>query len=173
MLGFLKHHNRTICLTSDFQRRVFSSTNLEDPYGCPPAVSVRRVVVTGLGLVTPLGVGVAKVWERLLAGETGVRKLTPEQLPEVNIFFGSAEARSSQVQLCAGCCRATDQHMLIYHQRLQPVSPKTSSSLSHGLSKQTSEDKHSLCPMQCAQQMRRCLMPNGKQIRLLQRRLQV
>ena len=36
----------------------------------------RRVVVTGLGLVTPLGTGVEKNWEALMAGRSGVRLIT-------------------------------------------------------------------------------------------------
>jgi 3-oxoacyl-[acyl-carrier-protein] synthase II len=34
---------------------------------------MRRVVVTGLGLVTPLGCGVEYTWEKLIAGRSGVR----------------------------------------------------------------------------------------------------
>lgn len=36
----------------------------------------RRVVVTGLGLVSPLGIGVEPTWEAMKAGRPGIRKIT-------------------------------------------------------------------------------------------------
>ena len=37
---------------------------------------MRRVVITGLGAVTPLGIGVGSTWEAILAGRSGVGRIT-------------------------------------------------------------------------------------------------
>jgi 3-oxoacyl-[acyl-carrier-protein] synthase II len=36
----------------------------------------RRVVVTGVGMITPLGIGLEQSWKGLLAGRSGIRKIT-------------------------------------------------------------------------------------------------
>jgi len=43
-----------------------------------------RVVVTGLGLVTPLGVGVPENWQALIAGRSGIRPI--DRFPNVEAF---------------------------------------------------------------------------------------
>ncbi|XP_064948232.1 3-oxoacyl-[acyl-carrier-protein] synthase, mitochondrial isoform X2 [Musa acuminata AAA Group] len=58
-------------------RRRFLSSQAFDP---PPAAPRRRVVVTGLGMVTPLGCGVGETWRRLVDERCGVRALTPADL---------------------------------------------------------------------------------------------
>ncbi|KAG5002865.1 hypothetical protein AAZX31_10G039100 [Glycine max] len=67
-------------LFNSFYRTISSST-----FPPPPVVSSRRVVVTGLGMVTPLGCGVDTTWKRLVDGECGVRALSLEDL-KMNSF---------------------------------------------------------------------------------------
>ena len=39
------------------------------------SVAMRRVVVTGMGIACPLGLGVENVWKRLIAGESGINAI--------------------------------------------------------------------------------------------------
>lgn len=38
-------------------------------------IELRRVVVTGMGIVSPLGIGVENVWKRLIEGQSGIRAI--------------------------------------------------------------------------------------------------
>jgi len=53
--------------------------------------SARRVVVTGTGLVTPLGIDVEANWSGLLDGTTGIARHERKGLPECLQFFGHVE----------------------------------------------------------------------------------
>ena len=53
-------------------------------------MSDRRVVVTGMGLVSPLGSGVEAVWARLLAGRSGLRNLPDAVVADLPAKVGGA-----------------------------------------------------------------------------------
>jgi 3-oxoacyl-[acyl-carrier-protein] synthase II len=46
---------------------------------------MRRVVVTGLGMVTPLGCGVEVTWQRLIAGQSGARKIEKFEVSDLPV----------------------------------------------------------------------------------------
>ncbi|HIE54498.1 MAG TPA: beta-ketoacyl-ACP synthase II, partial [Chromatiaceae bacterium] len=48
----------------------------------------RRVVVTGLGIVSPVGLDVASSWENILAGRSGIRPITHMDIEPFSVRFG-------------------------------------------------------------------------------------
>ncbi|HBY56061.1 MAG TPA: beta-ketoacyl-[acyl-carrier-protein] synthase II [Coxiellaceae bacterium] len=80
----------------------------------------RRVVVTGLGMVTPLGLVVADTWSALLAGKSGVRTISTfdvSQFPvkicsdiknfDPALYFDPKEARKTEIFIQYGFAAAT------------------------------------------------------------------
>lgn len=57
----------------------------------------RRVVVTGLGLVTPVGTGVDKTWNNLCAGQSGIGLISRFDAAESEVKI-AAEVRDFQVE---------------------------------------------------------------------------
>lgn len=48
----------------------------------------KRIVVTGMGAVSPLGCGVEPIWQRLLAGQSGIATLPAELIGDLPISIG-------------------------------------------------------------------------------------
>ena len=53
-------------------------------------MSKRRVVVTGLGAVTPVGLSVAESWTNIVAGKSGVNPITGFDVSDFSVRFGAS-----------------------------------------------------------------------------------
>lgn len=57
---------------------------------------MRRVVVTGLGLVTPLGVGADFVWNKLISGHSGISEITKFDTSDLPVKIAAQIPRGDQ-----------------------------------------------------------------------------
>jgi 3-oxoacyl-[acyl-carrier-protein] synthase II len=58
---------------------------------------LRRVVITGLGMVTPLGGNVSSTWSRLLNGESGARRIEEFEAADLTCQIAAFIPRGAQV----------------------------------------------------------------------------
>ncbi len=56
---------------------------------------MRRVVITGMGLVTPVGCGVKSAWSNLIAGKSGARRVTEFDVSDIACQIGCFIKRGS------------------------------------------------------------------------------
>ncbi|MBI4725213.1 MAG: beta-ketoacyl-ACP synthase II [Rhodomicrobium sp.] len=56
---------------------------------------MRRVVITGIGLVTPVGCGAGHAWSNLLAGKSGARRITEFDVSDIACQIGCFIPRGS------------------------------------------------------------------------------
>jgi 3-oxoacyl-[acyl-carrier-protein] synthase II len=53
-----------------------------------PLVSQRRVVVTGLGIICPVGLNIDQAWSEITSGHSGIRPITSFDVSEFPVRFG-------------------------------------------------------------------------------------
>lgn len=69
---------------------------------------MRRVVITGLGIVSPLGVGVNHNWDRLIKGESGIRKIQKFDASDLSSQIAGEVPLSSEDNAVKGAFDADD-----------------------------------------------------------------
>ena len=71
----------------------------------PNHASDRRVVVTGLGVVTPLGNDLQTFWNNLIAGQCGIGPITTFDTTAFDTKIAALDAQLAQANLAAEAAR--------------------------------------------------------------------
>ena len=57
----------------------------------------KRVVITGVGMVTPNGVNVSNSWNNIINSKSGIKKINLYKIPNLNYLSSSSFARKIDV----------------------------------------------------------------------------
>jgi 3-oxoacyl-[acyl-carrier-protein] synthase II len=79
-----------------FQSPVAADAGAFKDFGDVPKAPSRRVVITGLGLVTPLGHDVESTWEAIVSGKTGVKGITDPKFEGLPVQVAAYIKRGSE-----------------------------------------------------------------------------
>ena len=59
---------------------------------------MRRVVITGLGTVSPLGLSVKETWEAILQGKSGIRPITAFDIDDLGVRISGSVQNFDPIQ---------------------------------------------------------------------------
>src|SRR5450756_114085 len=66
--------------------------------GAKGLAAMRRVVVTGMGIASPLGLGVENVWKRLIEGESGIGVIQSFETEQLTCKVGGQVPRGTRAE---------------------------------------------------------------------------
>ena len=83
----------------------------------------RRVVVTGLGIVSPVGIGVSAAWDSITNGRSGIGTITRFDSTPFNTHIAGEVKALIPANTCRAEARRYDTFIHIRHRRRQRGAP--------------------------------------------------
>ena len=77
---------------------------------------MKRVVVTGLGAITPLGNNVSEFWDNLVKGTCGIKEITKFDTTNYKVKLAAEVHQFDPLQYMDNCVTQTFMHNMLWRQ---------------------------------------------------------